>query len=215
MKALLLDLDGTVADSHGLIRKCYHFAIQKHLGKPGTRALWEQCIGLPLDAVLRFAFDHYGEPLPTERLEVVKQDYRTHMEEHCDEISVFPGIPETLEALRGRGIRLAIVTTKHLGMATSHLKTLHLTHFFEAVITGDMCAHYKPHPDPFLKALAALNLPPDVAVGIGDSVHDIHSARGAGLHTAAALWGTDDRDALLSASPNSLLHQPGDLLGLL
>jgi pyrophosphatase PpaX len=214
-RALLLDLDGTIADTHGLIFRCYDHAVRAHTGQAGRSEIWERCVGLPLEALLAETFRFYGHALPPDLLEEIKQSYRAHMRANDDDVKPFPGIPATLETVRQQGFRLAVVTTKHAAMTRRHLDKMGLSGLFDALITGDRCANRKPHPEPFLKALAALSILPEEAAGIGDTQHDIESARGAGMLTIAACWGTEDRAALLAADPDHLIEQPSELITLL
>ena len=214
-EAMLFDLDGTVADTHGLIRECYDYAIRTHLGQPAPMEVWQQRVGLPLDTVLLAACAHFDAPCPPETLGALKTTYRAHMRTQRDHIAAFPGIHAALAELRQRGIRLAIVTTKYREMALHHLETIGMTEFFEAVVAGDDCTHTKPHPEPFQKALAALNVRPERAAMIGDSQYDILGAHNAGVYAVAACWGTDSRDDLLAALPDYTAERPEELLGLL
>lgn len=215
LEAMLFDLDGTVADTHGLIKECYDHAIRTHLGRPAPIEVWEQRVGLPLDTVLLATCAHYDAPCTPEMLEAIKASYRAHMRSNRDNIAAFPGIRATLEELRQRGLRLAIVTTKYREMALHHLETAGLAEFFEMVVAGDDCAHMKPHPEPFQKALAALKARPEYTAMVGDSQYDILGAHNAGVYGVAACWGTDSRDDLLKALPDAILERPELLLSLL
>ncbi|MCW3095653.1 MAG: pyrophosphatase [Chthonomonadaceae bacterium] len=214
LEAMLFDLDGTVADTHGLIRECYDHAIRVHLGQPAPIEVWQQRVGLPLDTVLLAACAHYDAPCSPETLEAIKTSYRTHMRTQRDNIAAFPGIYETLAELRQRGLRLAIVTTKYREMALHHLETIGMSEFFEAVVAGDDCAHTKPHPEPFQKALAALKARPERTAMVGDSQYDILGAHNAGVYGVAACWGTDSRADLLAALPAYIAERPEQLLDL-
>jgi len=130
-------------------------------------------------------------------------------------VRAFPEIPEVLAALRRGGLRLALVTSKHEPAASRHLRHLGLAHLFEVIVTGDPCDRCKPDPEPFARALAALNVPAAEAAAVGDSEPDVLGARAAGVLAAAACWGTMHRDALLSARPDVVLEQPRDLLRFL
>ncbi|MCU1325515.1 MAG: pyrophosphatase [Bryobacterales bacterium] len=215
LEAMLFDLDGTVADTHGLIRECYDYAIRTHLGQPAPMEVWQERVGLPLDTVLLAACAHYDAPCPPETLGALKATYRAHMRTQRDHVAAFPGVHATLAELRKRGIRLAIVTTKYREMALHHLDTAGLAEFFETVVAGDDCAHMKPHPEPFQKALAALNIRPYHAAMVGDSQYDILGAHNAGVYAVAACWGTDSRDDLLAALPDTIAEKPEELLGLI
>jgi pyrophosphatase PpaX len=129
-------------------------------------------------------------------------------------VAAYPGAEEALLALRDQGVRLAVVTSKLHATAERHLQTMGLAYLFEAIIGADDCANLKPHPEPFQCGLAALGLEPEGVVGVGDTPHDIASARGAGLITAGAGWGAQDPEALLAAQPDFLLDTPASLADL-
>ena len=211
-KAFLFDLDGTLADTHGLIMQCYEHTIQTHLGRPMRREIWERLVGLPLDDTLTEVCAFYDVELTPALFNDLKQTYRAHMRANCDDVRAFPGVIEMLNDLRERGLRMAIVTTKFRHMAVRHLETSGMTEYFEFIVPGDEVTHPKPNAEPFLRALELLNLPPEQVAHVGDSAHDITGAKAASIYAIAALWGTDNKDALLSANPDLIISTPDDLL---
>jgi HAD superfamily hydrolase (TIGR01549 family) len=213
LRALLLDLDGTVADTHALIYDCFCRTLREHAGRDVSHALWRRSVGLPLAEMFAAALDHCDVSGPPPDLLVSR--YRARMLEMDAEVHAFPGIPEALAAIRERGIRLAIVTAKHGTLAVRHLQRLGLEERFEVVITGDQCVRNKPDPEPFQRALEALGLPAAVAAGVGDSEYDVRGARAASVPAVAATWGSVNPDALLASGPDRVLESPCDLLGLL
>jgi pyrophosphatase PpaX len=211
-RALLLDLDGTILDTQELIFRCYSDTLRAELGLLGNRESWDPMVGLPLEEIFAAAL------APCERrpvlIEGLVSSYRARMLTLDAHVRPFPGMPEALAALRDRGVRLAVVTTKHSTLAGRHLELMRLSSLFEAVVTGDRCEFRKPHPEPFLRALDLLGAAPAEAAGIGDTPYDIRSARAAGLLTAGAAWGASDRAALEAAGPDHLFEHPKDLLTL-
>jgi pyrophosphatase PpaX len=83
------------------------------------------------------------------------------------------------------------------------------------LVCADEVTNPKPHPEPVEKALTLLGADPATTVYVGDSIHDMHSGRAAGVRTAAALWGPFGRAHLESASPDYWLDSPRDLVDLL
>jgi pyrophosphatase PpaX len=214
LKALLIDLDGTCCDTHGLIRASFDHAIRTHLGQPAPPEVWLRSAGLPLDSILSAAYAHFDAELSPELRDTVRQTYRSYMSSRADEVRAFPEIDATLRWFKARNVRLALVTTKYRAMALRHLQTSALESLFDVIIPGDECDQCKPDPEPFLRALHALDIPAASAAGVGDSQHDIVAARGAGLYTVAACWGTDTRMELLATQPDSVAERPSDLLKL-
>ena len=79
-----------------------------------------------------------------------------------------PGARELLESLNAAGVPCAMVTMSWQDIANEVL--LHLPpRTFQAVITGDMVANGKPHPEPYRRAAAALGVDPVSCVAIEDS----------------------------------------------
>ena len=212
--AMLFDLDGTLVDTHGLIVQCYEYTMQTHLNQPMRREIWEQLVGQPLDDIFHATYAHYETPLSPDLLDALKHTYRAHMREHADSVRAFPGVVEMLDALRERGIRLAIVTTKHRNMAERHLQTSGLADYFEFLVPGDEVTRPKPDAESFLRALELLALPPSRVAHVGDSQHDITGAKAAGIYAIAALWGADNMNALVASDPNKIFAQPSELIPL-
>ena len=92
-----------------------------------------------------------------------------------------------LAALRSAGFPLGVVTSK--GRRAWEVTTSHLDlGEFAVVLTEDDVAAPKPHPEGLLAAAAALDLPPERVVYIGDSLGDLKAARAAGMTFGATLW---------------------------
>ena len=95
------------------------------------------------------------------------------------------GARETLEALSARGVRLALIcnTGRTPGnMLRIVLERLGLVHLLSVLTFSDEVGLRKPHPEIFLRTLAALEVPPSSAAHVGDDVTtDIAGARGVGM----------------------------------
>jgi HAD superfamily hydrolase (TIGR01549 family) len=213
MRALLLDLDGTVINTTDLIWQCYRDTFAEQHSRDLTRELFERCIGLHLSDM--FALALHEHELPASGVEALVERYRERQVFMDDHLETFPGIPETLRTVRERGTRLAIVTTKYGAVARRHLGILGLLELFDVIVAGDDCEQLKPHPEPFRRALERLGVDSREAAGVGDSQHDVASARSAGLLAGAACWGTGQLGALLASGPDVVLERPEELVSLL
>jgi len=102
----------------------------------------------------------------------------------------YPGVRETLEELKRRGLPLAIVTDAHNGNALLRLRRTGLAEFFDYIVTYDMTGAKKPAPDAFLLALEKLGTKPPETLLVGDSIRrDIAPAKELGMVTAYAAYG--------------------------
>lgn len=208
--AILFDLDGTLADTVGLILDCYRHTMRTHLGVVPPDALWLATMGRPLrDQLCAFARSDL-------ELEAMLDTYSRYQREiHDGRVRAYPGVGEAVKRLAGQGIALAVVTSKRREMARRTLARCELEEYFPVLISADDVRNGKPDPEPVAAALAALGAPdPGAALFVGDSPYDVAAGRGAGVVTAAALWGPFSRAELEAAGPDHLLERVDDLLEL-
>ena len=95
------------------------------------------------------------------------------------------------------------------------LKDLGITARFPVVIGFDDVSETKPHPEGILKALEQLDVPPEMALMVGDTVADIQAGRAAGCWSCLATWGVPDGpDRARQVSPDLVADAPRDKLRL-
>jgi pyrophosphatase PpaX len=208
-RVVLFDLDGTLIDSIPLILSSMKAAFEGH-PRPPPVAEWVALIGTPLDAMIRrWAVDEAD-------VERLKERYKVHQWAHHDAmVHAFPGVPEVLDLLSARGVRMAVVTSKLEPSARRSLDFLGLTRHFELVVGLEATGRHKPDPAPVLHALERLGARPDEAVFVGDSPHDVLAGNAAGVATVATLWGPFSREELALARPTAWAERVEDLVGVL
>lgn len=210
-RAVLFDLDGTLADTVELILRCYRHTMERHLGEALPDHRWLATIGTPLDVQLReFA---RSEDEAREMLETYVSRQR---EIHDEMVRPFPGSLEVAAALIDRRVPRAVVTSKRRGMALRTLEICGLGDAFPILVAADDVREPKPHPEPVRAALGGLGVEPGPGVlFVGDSPWDVRSGKEAGVRTAGALWGPYERSDLEDAGPDFLLSEIGEVLELL
>ncbi len=208
--AVLFDLDGTLADTVGLILSCYRHTMRIHLGEAPPDAEWIRGMGTPLRVQLAtFA-------RTPEEVDAMLETYVTLQRRIHDEmVHAYEGVPELLAALEALGTPLALVTSRRIEMTRRTLAHCGFARHFDVIITPDEVTHPKPHPEPVLRALERLGSPPaERTLFVGDSPHDLEAGHAAGVRTVAALWGPFPRDVVLAASPDYAIEHPLQLLEL-
>lgn len=138
-------------------------------------------------------------------------------------ISLHDGVPEMLEGLASRGMRLGVLTSKTREMtvegrragALVEMAELGIDRYFTHVVGFEDVARHKPDPEGLMRLLAALGSTPAETLVVGDSASDVLVGRGAGAWSALAGWGVPpgERDGL--AVPDVVVEHPSALLGLL
>lgn len=203
---VLFDLDGTLLDSVRLILDSYHHALAVHGLAPRTDEQWLAGIGTPL--TVQFG-DWQADPPLYQALIATYREYNiTH---HDDRVSPYPGAVELVRQLRGEGLKLGLVTSKNQIGARRGLQKLGLEDAIEVIVAAEDVIRPKPHPEPVTRALEALGSPAGDAIYVGDSLHDMHAGRAAGVATGAVLWGPFTREHLTPADPDYWLESPADV----
>lgn len=209
LRTVLFDLDGTLIDSIRLILDSYHYTLSQHQLPARSDDDWLKGIGTPLH--VQFA-EWQQHP---ERLQAMIATYREYNLKHHDRmVTVYPGVVAAVRELKAAGLATGLVTSKNRQGAIRGLRLVGLEALMDVLVCADEVTNPKPHPEPVEKAVALLGAEPATTVYVGDSVHDMHSGRAAGVKTAAALWGPFGRSHLEGARPDYWLEQPAELVAL-
>ena len=134
------------------------------------------------------------------------------MHDHFERVNVFPGTRAALKALRARGVRLGVVTSKNSEEYAQDFVPFGLETYFDTIVTADDTALHKPHAEPLLKFLERLGAKREEALYIGDSTYDRDCARAAGVDFALAVWGSFEPEM---EGVQRRLARPEDVLALL
>jgi phosphoglycolate phosphatase len=121
-----------------------------------------------------------------------------------------------LTLLRGLGLRLGVMTNDAEAPARAHLAAAGVSDLFDMVIGCDSGHGAKPDPAPLLAFAHAMALDPAAVVMVGDSRHDLHAGRAAGMATVGVLTGlakTPDLAPLADAVLADIGYLPGWLAG--
>ncbi|HEY1132385.1 MAG TPA: phosphoglycolate phosphatase [Roseateles sp.] len=187
-QACILDLDGTLVDTLGDFVAVLG-RVLSDLGLPTvTRDFVEHTIGRGSEHLVRTTLAAVSaEAALFERAwALYQQHYAAVNGEHA---TVYPGVVEGLEALRARGLPLAVLTNKPSAPARELLKRKGLDGYFRHVYGGDDFARKKPDPLPLLKTCEALSAPPAATWMVGDSRNDAEAARAAGCPLVLVTYG--------------------------
>lgn len=119
-----------------------------------------------------------------------------------------------LDGLLARGLHLAVVTNESEAAARRQLETSGIAGRIAFLAGYDSGYGAKPAPGPCLAAAKALGVPPEAAVMVGDSRHDLTAGRAAGMATIGVLTGLATR-ADLEPLADAVFPDIGDLPGWL
>lgn len=127
---------------------------------------------------------------------------------------IYPGVLETISALRARRIKLAVVTNKAEAFTLPLLARMGIAEHFDTVVSGDTLPVKKPDPAVLHLACERLGVDACDALMIGDSANDALAAQRAGMPVLLVTYGysegmpvdTIECDGLLSNALQALDH---------
>jgi len=176
IKGFLFDLDGVIVDTAK-----YHFLAWKRLANelatPFTEIDNERLKGVSrmrsLDILLELGSleltDQVKEELAAKK-NTWYVDYITKMAP--DEI--LPGALEFIKEAKGKNIKIALGSASKNAMTI--LEQLNITHYFDAIISGNEVSTAKPDPEVFLKGAQALGLKPEECIVFEDAAAGVEAA---------------------------------------
>ena len=209
MKLIILDFDGTLADTRGLIVK----TMQQTLDALGLESRTdEQCaamIGLPLKQAFTDLL-----PMDDEMGDRCAETYRSLFNENnaIYTVPAFPNVLETLHQLHEQGYILTIASSRSHRSLMEFVEDMHLDEVIPYVLGADDVKQAKPHPEPVLKTLEAFGCKPEDAWVVGDTWYDIEMGRRAGVRTCGVTYGNGSREELICAGADVLVDDFGELL---
>jgi pyrophosphatase PpaX len=207
IKAILFDLDGTLINTNNLILQSFKHAFNTYLKQEVEDKDIVKFFGVPLEN----AMVGYGE----EHVEGLIKAFREFNEKMHDELAVgFEGIEEALKALKKMGLKLGIVTSKRELMAHRSLRLINIFDYMDVIITPEHSNKHKPDPEPIFKACEALDITPQEAIMVGDSIYDIQCGINAGCETCAVTYTEFDIEELKSLNPQYIVDNIIELVDI-
>lgn len=187
IEALLLDLDGTLADTAPDMAGALNALLAEQDRPPLPFSEIRPWVSHGAWALVRLGFgDSLDEPRRTDLRERFLGHYRAAI---CHGTRLFGGFDAVLEAAEQSGLPWGIVTNKPGWLTAPLVTALGLDDRAGVVVSGDTLPRAKPHPDPLLHAARAIGRPPEACMYVGDAARDIDAGRAAGMTTVAAAWG--------------------------
>ncbi len=197
---LLFDLDGTLVVADHL----HHAAFQVVLGEFGQSLSFDEfktrIMGLANDAIMRDFFPD----LPVSRHRELAARKEALFRASATSLEPAPGTAALLDWADRHEVGMAVVTNAPRANAELMLAGAGLAGRIPTVVVADELAHGKPHPLPYLTALALLGGTAARAVAFEDSRAGIASARAAGIHTFGLRTGLS-ADALRDAGADEVI----------
>ena len=211
IKAILFDCDGTLVNSApGIVKTMEQVFIKMNIPVPTEEAM-RATIGLPLRLALK-ELGHLDDKSADDATELYRSLFPIYEVEY---VTVFPEVKETLMALKEKGLRMAIVTSRDTTSLRLIADRRDMTPFFETYVTGADGFPPKPAPDMVLALLKRMNLKEDEVLVVGDTTFDIDMGNSAGCKTVAVTYGNHSQERLMTSHPTFVIEHFSKLANLL
>ena len=213
-KAVIFDLDGTLLNTLQDIADSVNEALS-HLGFPEHGVeVYKNFVGEGRDVLAARALpDHHRDAATVTRLiEHINEGYSKRW---ANNTLPYQGIPDLLDALTIRNIKMAILSNKANDSTEIMVSKMLSKWHFEAVVGVSPLVAKKPDPTAALQIAQQLDIHPNEFLYLGDSDIDMKTAVGADMYPVGALWGFRSAKELLAGGAKTLIDHPNDLLPFL
>ena len=208
VRAVLLDIDGTLADSNDAHARAWVRAFEEH-GVDVDPAVVRRAIGMGGDQLMP-QVSGIGEDMTLGR-QVAERRQSIFWNEFLPTVKPLPGADRLVRALKDRGLTLVTASSASEEELARLLDIVGVRDALDGAASRDAVAASKPDPDIIHAALARAGVGAHEALMIGDTPYDIEAAAKAGVRTIAFRsggWSDSDLKGALAIynGPEDLLH---------
>ncbi|MCW4017312.1 MAG: HAD family phosphatase [Candidatus Bathyarchaeota archaeon] len=176
IKAVIFDLDGTIANFN-LDYKALRAESRGYLIKMGVPASLLSIKEDIFEMLKKTELYLKNAQKPADTMKEIRKEVFRLAEMHEAEAaaltSLFPGSMETIKSLKAMGLKVGLCTVNSASSTKRILERFKLAKYFDAVITRNEVAKFKPDPEHCKAALNALDVSTPEVVFVGDSIMDM------------------------------------------
>lgn len=179
LRALVLDLDGTILDTETAIYEAWQEVFRRR-GVSLPLSEWLRAVGSSPDAFDQYRYLEQLLGRPIDRAEV-SAEAEALAEERLAGLRPLPGVVELVREAKRLGFRLAVASSSPRAWVDRFLRQAGLETLLTTRATADDVERVKPAPDLFLLAIRSLGVAPSQALAVEDSLNGVRAALAAGM----------------------------------
>ncbi len=208
---VMFDLDGTLIETSPEICDAVndtlrHFKLAEVSQEQVDRWIGHGTFELLVQALAQVRAQTVAQVRASADLPQIAAEFNIHYQRRCGTRShLYPHVREVLQALRGQGVRLAVVTNKEGRYTRTVLAAHNLEPMFDRVVSGDTLPTKKPDPAGIQSCLAQFDVPAARALFVGDSSIDVATARNAGVPVWALPYGYNMGQPIEACGPDRVI----------
>ena len=208
-EAVIFDLDGTLLNTLGDLTDAVNTALQKYGLPICTEEEVQSFVGNGLRNLMLQAVEE-GEAFP--EFEELFSFFKEYYQTHCNiKTAPYEGILELMKELKGRNIKMAIVSNK-IDAGVKELNEKFFKEFTDVAIGERQGVSRKPAPDSLNEAIHAMGVEKEHVLYVGDSDVDILTAKNADVRCVSVTWGFRDEKFLMENGAGVMISRPLELL---
>ncbi len=213
-KLVIFDLDGTLLNTIADLGAACNQALSHFHYPTHELADYPRLVGNGVNNLIRRALPE-GERTE-ENVQRLRTVFVPYYDEHnCVFTKPYEGIVEVLNALRERGIRLAVASNKYQA-ATQRIVAHFFPNTFDCVLGEREGIARKPDPQIVTDILAEISVSDkNEVLYVGDSDVDMQTAKNAHLRSIGCAWGFCTEETLRAEHPTILIHKPEEILRII
>lgn len=213
-KAVLFDLDGTLIDTVDDIGDAANRVLSNRGFPTHSMSTYRLFIGEGARMLLTRALpeEDRNQDIIDACLKEFIEDYRYN---YNIKTNLYDGVPELLDRLQVRGLKLAILSNKPHPMTKDCVAFFLSRWNFDAVSGQKDSIPRKPDPQGALEVAQRLAIPPSDFIYLGDTATDMKTAVSAGMFPVGVLWGFRSLKELKENGARGLIDAPMQLMDII
>ncbi|AZK43623.1 HAD family hydrolase [Erysipelothrix piscisicarius] len=197
--AVIYDLDGTVVNTFDMNLYPLMKIVEE---EPGIHMTYDELIHLT-------CYDGHGVLKALGISTDVYPRWVQYVNEYPHPATLFDGIEFVLESLDGI-VKQGVASSKRRLQYDIDVVENGMDGYFNDVVLSGDTQHHKPHPEPLLVCAEMLDITPNRALYVGDSIFDYQAAKAAGMAFGLASWGNVSMEGMDEI--DFVLETPADIL---
>lgn len=210
-KAVIFDLDGTLADTIACLAYCTNHTLTR-LGLPAiAEEEFKRMVGDGAAKQIERALIKAGDT-QLSCFDKALELYLEFFEKNCMyQVKPYAGIKEALQRLKKEGMKLAVLSNKPHPMTQDVIHSLFGDNLFDAIAGQKPGVAKKPSPEGVFAILRKLQLTPQEVLYLGDTNTDMKTGKAAGVFTVGVLWGFRDQKELEENHADAIITKPEEI----
>jgi beta-phosphoglucomutase family hydrolase len=175
-KALIFDLDGTLADTMPLHFKAWKKTAEL-MGLEYSLEFLTGCAGMPSTKIIELLNEKYNRSIDPQEFSALKEEF---IEKEIHKITEIKPVTDLVYKYHNQ-LPMAVGTGGKRNIAQETMEILGLDKYIPILVSADDVTNFKPEPETFLKCAELMGVNPKFCQVFEDGLLGIQAAKNAGM----------------------------------